>query len=798
MVYEISYTTFSLQSWEDYMSNQAFYKRNGNTFTISTGKIEKCIQLTDGRLTVSNLKNLNSNKEYIWNAPIPMDEFYITVNDKKLSGSYGNWKLNGVDERRLSQNELEVCISIANDIIEVCRHYIAYPGEPVIQEWTEYRNITNSVINVDEPSIFVVRSIVENCLETDFSYMTGGANFTGSQMFKTVPLTSRYNKFFDSQKDPEVIEVEGIKCNTAHERYNGCGMWNEFFVLTNRKEKQGYYLTFDYQGTWKGYISNTDNNSVLTAYCDIHDYKINPGDALKIAPMTFGLYEGDYDDLGNTINDYIYTYKWDYTREQYFNRTNMNIWKAAPLNDKVFQMIQYATYIGYERIWVDDFWFDAKGNWNPVWGDDWAEANRYMKAHGMKFRLWMPPYHADRLSKVWHDHPDWMLDFHGNWYNWTIDMSKEEAYQWVLHMLCDKQQQYGSYDLRVDGDPCNLAGNNATDQVSQNGNWNCTLKQSENFYRLYKEFKDFNPDAGIDGCSSGGHTLGIESARYCDQQQITDGWCLHYGGYYTSMILPIDKHQGMPIAGTSRADSWHNVDDVILDLFQAPINGMQNPELGTTPEVLEKRRQHLEKFYWLRKLGIYGRYIKVFRPEVEHADKTYILQRMTWDSKRGLIMISANPNNPMLGKSERIMIKGLSPEEEYYIDSELGSVTPETKTGKEWMEEGVFLSKVEPGEYVYINIPNRAGMPFLADKPESPLNLSKKDTEFMRHSGVAVTWEIPTNSENISYFQIFKNHEALSKVSIGTLYFDTVGKLNDIYGVQSVDYSGNHSEIIEI
>lgn len=46
--------------------------------------------------------------------------------------------------------------------------------------------------------------------------------------------------------------------------------------------------------------------------------------------MTFGFYCGDFDDLGNTITDYIYQYKWDYTRDTYFNRTSLSIWRLRP------------------------------------------------------------------------------------------------------------------------------------------------------------------------------------------------------------------------------------------------------------------------------------------------------------------------------------------------------------------------------------------------------------------------------------------------------------------------------------
>ena len=118
-------------------------------------------------------------------------------------------------------------------------------------------------------------------------------------------------------------------------------------------------------------------------------------------PMMTGVFTGDVDDLGNTINEYIYSYKWDYTRDQYFNRGSIIIWRAAPLAEKVYKMVEMGRYIGVERLWVDDFWFDAKGNWKGIFGDDWPHIADYIRRNGMVFRLWMPPWHADRLSDVW-------------------------------------------------------------------------------------------------------------------------------------------------------------------------------------------------------------------------------------------------------------------------------------------------------------------------------------------------------------------------------------------------------------
>ncbi len=403
----------------------------------------------------------------------------------------------------------------------------------------------------------------------------------------------------------------------------------------------------------------------------------------------------------------------------------------------------------------------------------------------------MPPWHADRLSRVWLEHPDWMLDFHGNWYNWTIDMSREEAYQWILNMLCEKQKEFGTYLLRVDGDPCNLKNNRSfnTDNV---GNWNCTLKQSENFYRLYREFKDRNPEAGLNGCSSGGHTLGIESSRYTDQQQISDGWCFHMGGYYTTMILPIDKHQGMPISGVH--SNWQHYGEESLNLFSAPAVGMQDPEIPIPDEVLEGYRKDMELFRFLRMQGIYGRWIKVFRPKPEHSDPTFIMQRMTWDLQKGLVMISADPLNPLLGKTDRLFIKGLDPRKKYLIESRLGSVCTEEKSGAEWMAEGVLMHNVRAGEVLYINLPDRPGTGSIREMPAAPSDVKAETCTWLGHGGVGVSWTAPEKNQMISYYEVSRNGAVITKISQGEYYFDDGADGSAVYAVRCVDFDGQTSD----
>ena len=774
--------------------SDAYSKREGNVILLGTEKIAMELELTlTGSFCLKSLRNLATGREYVQPGPVRPDEFAITVNGEEIRGSSGGFSLEELSNATLGQGELETVVVLRRGDLRVERHYVCYPGLAVIQSWTVYRNDSEAEMTVSRPSLFVVRLLAQEQGALDFSYMTGGANFSGSQIFKTVPAQEGFVKHFDSMGEPEIIEVDGHKGNSWHPRMNGCAVWNEFFSLSAPGYGEGLFLTFDYQGWWKASMSRCDGNPALCGHCELIDEPLPAGESLRIAPNTIGFYVGDQDDLGNTSNEYIYRYKWDYTRDRYFNRTSLCIWRAAPLTEKVFRMVQVARYVGYESIWVDDFWFDAKGNWNGIFGDDWPQINRYIARGDMTFRLWMPPWHADRLSQVWLDHPDWMLDFHGNWYNWTIDMSREEAYQWVLNMLCEKQKEFGTYFLRVDGDPCNLKNNRSfnTDNV---GNWNCTLKQSENFYRLYREFKDRNPEAGLNGCSSGGHTLGIESSRYTDQQQITDGWCFHMGGYYTTMILPIDKHQGMPIAGV-HAD-WQHHGEASLNLFSAPCAGMQDPESPVPDEVLEGYRKDMELFRFLRMQGVYGRWIKVFRPTLEHGDPTFVLQRMTWDLEKGLVLISADPLNPLLGKTDRLFIKGLDPEKKYLIESRLGSVETAEKTGAEWMAEGVLMRGVRAGEVLFVNLPDRPGTGSVQEKPEAPSEVKTTVCEWLGHSGVGVSWTAPENNRMISYYELTRDGAPLTKVSQGTYFFDDGADGSGDYSVRSVNFAGQTSDWI--
>jgi len=216
-------------------SRDAYFTREDNIFRVGTSKVEKVLELNEyGQFVMSDYVNKITGSHYVLGGAQPSDEFAITFNGKQYSGSDCNWQVTDVATSELSQGELEAIITLQNDVLRVERHYVAYPGVGVIQEWTVYENISGKDGTIDRPRIFIQRLMHNEIADIDFLYMTGGGNFTGSTILKQVKIEDGYVKDFDSQGPPEMMEVDGAFANKLHPRFNGTAMWFEFFALRNR------------------------------------------------------------------------------------------------------------------------------------------------------------------------------------------------------------------------------------------------------------------------------------------------------------------------------------------------------------------------------------------------------------------------------------------------------------------------------------------------------------------------------------------------------------------------------------
>jgi hypothetical protein len=146
------------------------------------------------------------------------------------------------------------------------------------------------------------------------------------------------------------------------------------------------------------------------------------------------------------------------------------------------------------------------------------------------------------------------------------------------------------------------------------------------------------------------------------------------------------------------------------------------------------------------------------------------------------------------GKSVIIKPRGLKLDEVYDIRCAKSSYKA-MKSGRELMQAGVELERVEPGELIFLNLPNYPGSGADKTPPTPPRHVTKRRGTNLGVQGVEVAWEPGTDNNWVSYYEVLRSEVVVAKAAIGSFFFDHMeGKdLEARYEVRTVDGDGNRS-----
>jgi hypothetical protein len=231
------------------------------------------------------------------------------------------------------------------------------------------------------------------------------------------------------------------------------------------------------------------------------------------------------------------------------------------------------------------------------------------------------------------------------------------------------------------------------------------------------------------------------------------------------------------------------------------------------PAKLEAVRQLFDIYHYLAKKGVVGRWVKVYHPPVMGDSPEWYLERLSGDNLRGIIIPSHSSTTPStidnghdgfsLGELKNpptqgpvtIFPKGLLPGRTYNVSYQESKSTA-NRLGSDLMSHGITLQNPEQGELIYLNLPMHPGSDADTVPPSPPHQVSVRLGTHMGYTGVELAWLPATDNNWVSYYEIFRDGEAIDKVAKGTFYFDhSLG--NDLaarYEVRAVDGSGNASE----
>jgi len=767
------------------------YDDRTKSWVLGTSLIEQKLTFANGKFSLTQLQNRMDKREFVSKSSAS-DEFRLTLDGTPITGTSGHWVVKNSDTTVLSQGEIQLVVSLKNDVLQVDKYYVVYPQTGIVRQWVKFQNISSHSLVVSDPYFLSDRLQVDEASTLTLRYMTGGGYFTGSQILKQVALSPTYARTFDSTDKVERIEVGGSSYGDSMPW--GSGAYMQWFCVSASTSQGGLYVGFDYFGRWAANIGNYFGGA---GYIGLrvagYQQDLRPGESLTTPKAFTGVFTGDLDNMGNQLKDWQYQYLWDYTNNDYFARIRYQTemqwqshkgdvdWGGGTQDNwdfrmaTVFHTIDLMRYVGADILWQDAGWHDYLGdNDGPPFGD----AKKYMNKSGYGLAVWWPLYTVSEHSRVYRQHPEW-LSSSDTFSGANLDTSKKEVIEYLLGQLSEKVSKWGDFQWRLDG----------TSVVPVNKSETPMLEEHHNVMGLLADFRRTHPKSSIDICSGGGNLMGFESLRLSDVSQLTDGGSLYIGNYYSSYLFPPDK-----------IDDWTRVANFTWEnarstLTMAPAWSSDRGLYGGEPGLLltaglENLRRTFEIYHYLVAQGVAGRWTHVFHPVVQGDDPVYYMERLSRDGRKGVVILKR-----FVQGSVELYPKGLRPAETYDVRFEI-SKSVARRTGADLMKNGITLLNPAPGELIYIGLPNYPGSGSDHTPPSDPVNVKKRIATYMGVTGVELEWTASTDDNWLSYYQVYRDGVLIGKVGKGSYYFDhSEGAQNiaAIYEVQAVDGDNNYS-----
>lgn len=205
---------------------------------------------------------------------------------------------------------------------------------------------------------------------------------------------------------------------------------------------------------------------------------------------------------------------------QPYRPVHLNIWEGVMFDhdpEHIIAMAEKAAEIGVERFIIDDGWFIGRNDDFGGLGDWFLDEKKYpnglkpvidaVKKLGMQFGIWVELEMINKRSKLYEQHPDWLLQLDG--YD-----QPEERHQYVLDMVNPDAFEY--ILKRIDW----LLGENQIDYIKWDHNRRlvqpghlgkaAVKAQTEATYRLFSILQERYPHVEIESCSSGGARIDFE------------------------------------------------------------------------------------------------------------------------------------------------------------------------------------------------------------------------------------------------------------------------------------------------
>ena len=218
--------------------------------------------------------------------------------------------------------------------------------------------------------------------------------------------------------------------------------------------------------------------------------------------------------------------------------TYLNTWEAAYFDvdeTKVLELADKAVEVGVDMLVLDDGWFEGRQDDTSSLGDWTADVARFpsgipelaakVRAKGLKFGIWFEPEMVNPRSRLFADHPDWILHVPGREPSLgrnqlTLDLSREEVQDYIFGQLnavlsCG-DIDYVKWDMNRNMTEVGSGG------LPDNRQREVSHRYMLGLYALLDRLTVKYPGVLFENCASGGNRMDLGMLSYFPQTWTSD------------------------------------------------------------------------------------------------------------------------------------------------------------------------------------------------------------------------------------------------------------------------------------
>ena len=433
-------------------------------------------------------------------------------------------------------------VTLTDDVahLELELRYSIFMGRAVIARSTR-------IINHAEAPVYLEKAA---SLQLDFA----------PRDFEVISLPGAHARERQMERTPlsrGVHSYESRRGTTSHQMSNFIALVNP---TTTENTGDAYGISLIYSGNHAMQVER-DQIQQTRVVAGINDYnftwKLNPEDDFQSPEALVAYSPNGLNGMSNTLQhiarERIARGKWrDLERPILVNN-----WEATFMDfneERLTPIVDDAKKLGIEMFVLDDGWFGHRDDDNSSLGDWFVDQKKfphgikhfvdYVHAQGLKFGLWFEPEMISFDSKLYEDHPDYLMQVPGRQPSpsrnqYILDITRPEVRDNIVaqveKILRENDVDYVKWDMnRHLADVYSLGL--APDQEGE-----VYHRFVLGLYDMLERITTDLPDILFEGCSGGGGRIDYGMLAYMPQSwtsDCTDAYEREKIQYATSLFYP--------------------------------------------------------------------------------------------------------------------------------------------------------------------------------------------------------------------------------------------------------------------